>query len=114
MELSLSNMTDTVHRTPGQLIQELLDARGWTKRVLAIVLGINETALNKIMAGNRPLDAQMALALQEVFTVPAEQFLALQKSYDLAQARIVSRPDPDRINRAHLFGGLPIAEMIKR
>jgi HTH-type transcriptional regulator/antitoxin HigA len=107
-------MIEPTHRTPGQLIQELLDARGWTKRVLAIVLGVNETALSKIMGGTRALDAQMALALQEVFVVPAEQFLSLQKSYDLAQARIITRPDPSRANRAQLFGNLPIAEMIKR
>src|SRR6266542_5051903 len=102
------------HRTPGQLIQELLDARGWTKRVLAIVLDIDETVINKIIAGKRSVTAEMALLLCDVFDVPVERFLELQNSYDLAKARIVSRPDPDRTTRAHLFGGLPIAEMIKR
>ncbi|MEY2486834.1 MAG: HTH-type transcriptional regulator / antitoxin HigA [Verrucomicrobiota bacterium] len=102
------------HRTPGQLIQELLDARGWTKRVLAIILGINETALNKIMSGARALDAELALALQDIFVVPAEKFLSLQQSFDLAQAQIMFRHDSGRANRAQLFGNLPVAEMIKR
>ncbi|MGB4598627.1 MAG: HigA family addiction module antitoxin [Trichlorobacter sp.] len=101
-------------RTPGQLIESLLEAKEWTKRILAIILGVDETALNKIVAGKRPVDAEMALHLGEVFEIMPEIFLDLQKKYDLAQARIVSRPDPDRSKRAFLFGGLPVADMIKR
>jgi HTH-type transcriptional regulator/antitoxin HigA len=102
------------YRTPGQLIQELLDARGWTQRVLAIILRIDESGLNKIVAGKRSVDAELALALADIFAVPAERFLELQRTYDLAQARIITRPDPGRTNRALLFGDLPITEMIKR
>jgi HTH-type transcriptional regulator/antitoxin HigA len=102
------------HRTPGQLIEELLEARGWTQRVLAIVLAADETSINKVVAGKRPVDAQLALSLGEVFGVAPERFLDLQKAYDLAQARLVARPDPKRVTRAYLFGGLPITEMIKR
>ena len=105
---------DTGPRTPGQLIEELLQERGWSKRVLAVILGIGETSLSKIIAGKRPLDAPLALVLGEVFAVPADRFLDLQKHHDLAQARLVARPDPARQQRAHLFGDLPIAEMIKR
>ncbi len=107
-------MEDGDWKTPGQLVNALLDARGWSKRVLAIVLNADETAINRIASDKRPVDAEMALSLGEVFDVPAERFLELQKSYDLAKARIVARPDPNRSTRALLFGGLPIAEMIKR
>lgn len=102
------------YRSPGQLIAALLEERGWTKRVLAIVLGIDETGANRLAADKRPVDAAMALTLEEVFGVPAERFLELQKSYDLAKARLVARPDPARANRAYLYGDLPVAEMIKR
>lgn len=102
------------HRSPGQLITALLSERGWTKRVLAIVLGMDETGVNRIAADKRPVDAAMALTLEEIFGVSAERFLDLQKSYDLAKARIVARPDPDRATRAYLYGDLPVAEMIKR
>lgn len=101
-------------RTPGQLVAALLAERGWTKRVLAVVLGVDETGIIRLVADKRPVDAPMALALEEVFAVPAERFLELQKSFDLAKARITTRPDPDRATRAHLFGGLPVSEMIKR
>jgi HTH-type transcriptional regulator / antitoxin HigA len=102
------------YNTPGQLIQDLLDKRGWTQRVLATILDVNETGINKIIAGKQPLGARLALALSKIFDVPPEKFLELQNSYELAQARILTRDDPDRDNRAHLFENLPIAEMIKR
>lgn len=101
-------------KTPGQLIQSLLDARGWSQRVLAVVLRADETGINKIIAGKRPVDAEMSLALSGIFNVEAERFLELQKSYELAQARILSVEDPGMATRAELFGKLPVAEMIKR
>jgi HTH-type transcriptional regulator / antitoxin HigA len=101
-------------RTPGQLIEKLLSEREWTQRVLAIVLGVDDSGLNKVISGKRPVTAEMALVLGEVFGVEPDQFLELQKSYELAQARIVSVPDPDRATRAALFGDLPVSDMIKR
>ncbi len=105
---------DATYRTPGQLVQALLDAKGWTQIVLAVVLGVDKGIINKIVADKRPIDADMALALSDIFGVPAEEFMELQKSYDLATARISARPDPRRATRAQLFGDLPVNEMIKR
>lgn len=102
------------YRTPGQLIEALLTERNWTQRLLAVILNVDETGINKLISGKRTIDAQMALALGEVFEVPAEHFLSLQQEYDLAQARIVVRPDAERATRARLFGDLPVPEMIKR
>ena len=102
------------YRTPGQLITKMLADRQWTQRVLAIILGVDETGINKLIAGKKPLDAVTAIALGEVFGVDPERFMDLQKEYDLAQARILTRPDLGRNMRAHLYGGLPVAEMIKR
>ncbi len=105
---------DPKFKTPGQLIEALLEVNAWSKRVLSIVLEMDETAINKIISGKKAMNAEMALVFSEVFNIPAENFLALQKSYDLAKARYVALPDPGRTNRANLFGKLPIAEMIKR
>lgn len=107
-------MNSKEYRTPGQLIKAVINDRGWTQRLLAIILGIDETKLNKIIAGKAPLTADLAILLDETLNIPAERFLDLQKEYDLAQARIVALPDPERSTRAHLFGGLPVSEMIRR
>ena len=101
-------------RTPGQLLEALLKARCWSQRILSIVLEMDETGVARLISGKRDIDAPLALVLEEVFEVPAERFLDLQRSFDLAKARIAARPNPKRATRAHLFGGLPVAEMISR
>jgi HTH-type transcriptional regulator/antitoxin HigA len=101
-------------RTPGQLILALLEERGWTKRTLAVVLALGEATITRLTGDKQPVDAKLAVILEEVFGVPAERFLALQKEFDLAHARITMQPDPGRATRAALYGDLPVAEMIKR
>lgn len=105
---------DLSPRTPGQLIAALLEERGWNQRVLVVVSGLDVAFINRLVSDKRAVDASTALVLAEVFGVSAERFLELQKEYDLAKARITARPDPARATRAHLYAGLPIAEMIKR
>jgi len=100
--------------TPGQLIADLLEQRGWTQRILAVVLEKDESTINKIVAGKGKVTTETALALEDIFGVEAEKFLELQRKYDLAIARISSKPDRRRATRAALFGDLPIAAMIKR
>ncbi len=102
------------YKTPGQLIEALLEKKGWTQRTLGVVLGKGDTTINRLISGKANVDAETALMLEEVFSVPAEKFLELQKGYDLAQARIVARADPARAIRAMLYGELPLGEMIKR
>jgi HTH-type transcriptional regulator/antitoxin HigA len=70
--------------------------------------------LNKIISGKQAIDAKTSLLLGDVFEVDPLDFLGLQKEYDLAKARIEMQPDLSRVTRAHLFGKLPISEMIKR
>lgn len=101
-------------RTPGQLISELLKERGWSNRVLAVVLEVSEQTISKMVSDKRAVDAEMALALEEVFETPAQRFVDLQSSYDLAKARLGSRPNPKRAVRANIYGNLPISEMVKR
>jgi HTH-type transcriptional regulator/antitoxin HigA len=107
-------MADEKYRTPGQLLRGLLDERGWDQRVLSVVIGVEATSIHRLLADKKPVDAAMALALGEVFGIEPERLLDLQKSYDLAKARIVARPDQGRAKRAALYGKLPISEMIHR
>jgi len=109
--MQLNNKT---YRSPGQLISDLLSARGWSRRSLAVVLEIDETAVSKYVADKRPMDAKMALMLEEIFGVEAIVFLTLQKELELGQAKLVMSPDPTRAARALLYGDLPINEMIQR
>jgi HTH-type transcriptional regulator/antitoxin HigA len=96
---------------PGEYIREEIEARGWSQRDLAYILGSNEQALNTILSGKRGISPEMAKALGDAFNVPAELFSNLQKSYELAQAR---DPDPGVAKRARLQSQYPVREMIKR
>ena len=106
--------TDSDCRTPGQLLKKLLDERGWSQRILAVILAVDVTIIHKMVSDKRRIDAQSALLLGEAFGVEPDRFLDLQKSYELAMARVISQPDPRRATRAYLFGDLPVSEMIKR
>jgi HTH-type transcriptional regulator/antitoxin HigA len=101
-------------KTAGQLISALMDSRGWTNKLLASVLGINETELGKVIQDKKSLSAELAVLLEEVFKEPADRFLELQKNYELAKARIKNIPNPRRANQAELLGNLPISEMVSR
>ena len=96
---------------PGMYIQEELDAREWSQRDLAFILGIEEAALNKIIKGKTGISVEMSKALAEAFDIDADFFSNLQKSYDLANS---AAPDPAISRRALLQTKYPAREMIKR
>lgn len=107
-------MKDMQFRTPGQLVDALLTERGWSNRILAAVLEVEETSISKLVSSKKAVTPEVAISLEEVFGVPAERFLELQRNLDLAKARIVTIPNPLRAERAQMFAELPISEMIKR
>ena len=107
-------MDSSKFRTPGQLIEALLLERSWSNRVLAAVLDLEETGVSKLITAKKAVTPEMSILLEEVFGVSAETFLELQRNLDLAKARIVSIPNPDRAMRAQLFSELPVTEMIQR
>lgn len=110
----MANMNIENFRTPGQLIEALLEERGWSNRVLATVLEVEETGISKLISAKKAITPELAISLEEVFGVPAEHFLTLQRNLDLAKARIITRPNPSRAIRAKIFSDLPVVEIIKR
>jgi HTH-type transcriptional regulator/antitoxin HigA len=96
---------------PGFFIREELEARGWSQRDLAFILGCPESVVNVIVSGKRGISPEMAKALGKAFNVPAEFFSNLQNAYDLAQAR---EPDAGVARRARLQDRYPVREMLKR
>lgn len=106
--------TNTTITTPGQHITKLLEERGWTKRVLSVVLGIDEASVSRIVADKKPITPVVALGLEDIFGESAESFLEVQARFEVAVARLSTPSDPNRAARAKLFGDFPIADMIKR
>ena len=106
-------MTDFEYEVPlpGFFIQQELDARGWTQRDLAFILGIEETALNKVIKGKTGISLEMSKAIGSALNVDADFFANLQKTYDLSHT---PAPDPAIAHRATLQNAYPVREMIKR
>jgi HTH-type transcriptional regulator/antitoxin HigA len=104
-----SCLTDVPH--PGEFIRDELEARGWSQRDLAYILGSPEQAVNMIVSGKRGISPDMAKALGEAFDVSAEYFANLQKAFEMSNARA---PDPSIARRAHLQAAYPVREMIRR
>ena len=96
---------------PGAYLKEEMDARGWSQRDLAFILGCSENAINPILNGKRGISPDMAMSLAEAFDVSAEFFANLQKAYDLAQARV---PDKNVALRREMQSTYPVREMIRR
>jgi HTH-type transcriptional regulator/antitoxin HigA len=96
---------------PGMYIQEEIDARGWSQRDLAFILGIEEAALNKVIKGKTGISIEMSKALATAFDIDADFFSNLQKSFDLANS---AAADPAIARRASLQTKYPAREMIKR
>lgn len=96
---------------PGFYIREELEAREWTQRDLAYILGTPEQAVNMIISGKRGVSPEMAKALGDAFEVSPDLFANLQRAYDMARAR---EPDPGVGRRARLQSAYPVREMIRR
>jgi HTH-type transcriptional regulator/antitoxin HigA len=96
---------------PGEFIREELEARGWSQRDLAYVLGSAEQAVGLILSGKRSISAEMAKALGDAFDVPAEFFANLQRAHDLSRAK---SPDPGVARKARLQSTYPVREMVRR
>src|ERR1700683_1235954 len=109
MATTMAKASWIVH--PGAYIKEEMEARGWSQRDLAFILGGSEQVINPILNGKRGISPEMAKALGEAFDVPAEFFANLQQAYDLAQART---PDPSVAVRRRMQSHYPVREMIRR
>jgi HTH-type transcriptional regulator/antitoxin HigA len=101
--------------SPAAFIREQLDVRGMTQIDLAFVLGVAQQSVSQLVLGKRGVSAEMAKALGEVFEVPPEDILQMQKAgeieAELARAR---EPGPAIARKARLTQAYPIREMIKR
>jgi HTH-type transcriptional regulator/antitoxin HigA len=96
---------------PGTFIKLELEARSWSQRDLAFILGQAEQQLNPLLSGKRSITPDMARLLGEAFDASPEFFLNLQSRYDLQNAK---DPDPAVRTRAELQALYPVRDMIRR
>ena len=62
--------THTTAVSVGEIIKDLLEARGWTQKELAKRMGFSEKHISKLMDGEVELSDDAALRLEAVFSIP--------------------------------------------
>lgn len=100
--------------TPGEILEEELEARGWSQGDLAVVLGRPVQTVNEIISGKKAITPETAIALSQALGTSAEYWLNLESSYrlDLLHQRSGKRTD-DVERRARLFSKVPLKELVR-
>jgi HTH-type transcriptional regulator / antitoxin HigA len=98
-------------RTPGQLVREAMDVKGWNQSDLAFALGTTTASVNQILSDKRSISHNMAQALAAALDKPAEMFARAQAEWDVRQAE---KPDHAILARARILARYPLREMVKR
>lgn len=72
---------------PGGLIRDNLHDLHLTVIEVANCFGVSRQQLHNVMAGKSGISAALAVKLEKAFCGTADNWLAMQAAYDLAQAR---------------------------
>ncbi|MHC4044854.1 helix-turn-helix domain-containing protein [Bradyrhizobium sp. 23AC] len=97
--------------TPGQLVKEAMEAKGWNQSDLAFALGTTTAAINQILSDKRGISHNMARTLGAALDQPASMFARVQAEWDVQRAE---EPDPTVSARSRVLSQYPLREMIKR
>ena len=74
---------------PGEVLQEeFLKPLGLSQNKVAVAIGVPPRRINEIVLGKRGITADTALRLGIFFSIDAEFWMNLQKSYELKKARL--------------------------
>lgn len=66
--------------SPGEYIQDELNARGWSREDLASIMGRSEQHVNGLLDGSLVIDQDIALELARAFGTSSEMWIKLQAS----------------------------------
>jgi HTH-type transcriptional regulator/antitoxin HigA len=98
---------------PGRIIRRELEARGWTQKNLAKIVGRPEQTISNIISGRKRITPETALQLAEAFGTSPELWINLETQYQLHLAR--DKYEETSITRkSQLYSAAPISELVKR
>ena len=96
---------------PGEFVRDELDARGWTQRDLAEIMGCSHRLVNEIVKARRSVTPETARALGAALGTSAELWLNLESSYRLH----LSKSDDAMVRRrARVYELAPVSELKRR
>jgi len=98
--------------TPGRILSRELEARGWTQKDLAEIMGRPVQTINEIIRGNKQITPETALELSQAFGTSPEFWTNLEAKYRLHLAS-KQKTEPDIARKSRLYTLAPIPELIK-
>lgn len=99
--------------SPGQVISKELEARGWTQRDLAVIMGRPYQAINEIIKGSKQITPDTARELAKAFGTSLEFWMNLEANYRLFLAAQEDK-EKEIERRSQIYSIAPVAEMVKR
>ena len=99
--------------SPGQVISKELEARGWTQRDLAVIMGRPYQAINEIIKGSKQITPDTARELAKAFGTSMDFWMNLEANYRLFLAAQEDK-EKEIERRSRIYTIAPVAEMIKR
>jgi HTH-type transcriptional regulator/antitoxin HigA len=101
----------SVAKSPGTLVREIMETKGWNQVDLAYALGATTASVNQILGDKRGISHNMARALGAALDHPAEAFARAQAEWDVCNA---DEPEAAIAARARILSRYPLREMVKR
>ena len=98
---------------PGRILSRELEARGWTQKELAKIIGRPEQAISEIVNAKKQITPETARELAAAFGTSAALWVNLEASYQLHQVQ-KKEVDRDIGRRARLRELAPVADLQKR
>jgi HTH-type transcriptional regulator/antitoxin HigA len=98
---------------PGKIMIRELEARGWTQRDLAEIMGRPYQAINEIITGTKQITPDTARELARAFGTSIDFWINLETNYRLHLAEKDNK-EKEISRRSKLYSIAPVREMIKR
>lgn len=98
---------------PGRILTRELEARGWTQKDLARIMGRPAQAINEIVKGTKQITPETALELAEAFGTSPEFWTNLEAQYRLTLARR-GKDIKEIARKSRLYTLAPVSELLKR
>jgi HTH-type transcriptional regulator / antitoxin HigA len=97
---------------PGRIIRREIEARGWTQKDLANIMGRPEKTISEIVNGHKQITADTALQLASAFGTSADLWLNLETNYRLHLAR--QQQDLTEVERkSRIYELAPVSEITR-
>lgn len=77
------NLTSAKAISPGKVLHRELQARGWTQKYLAEIMGYEIKIINEIIQETKEITSEIAIELSKALGTSAEFWINLEAKYQL-------------------------------